>query len=551
MRNLLLIEKEKRMNGQKKQRRVTRITAILMAALLAALCLGVAGCSDSGGEPAGQTDSGDSDTGDAASADGSTLIYGSGDYTAINPALFEHGEINLLLFAGLTAHDAENNVVPGLAEDWTWDDSSLTYTFKLREGLTFHDGEPLTAEDVVFTIEAILDENNGSENITNYTDINSITAEDDLTVKIVLDAPNAAMPDYLTIGILPKHLLEGKNIVEDSFNQNPVGAGPYKFTAWDMGQSITMEKFDDFYLGAPKIDKIIFKIVEDMDTRALQLKSGELTLAQVTPKDAEEFTGDDAFDVYDMDTADYRGVMYNFNNPFWKGNPGLPAALSYAVDREAIVGSVLLGKGQVAWTTLQKGPYANPDVEKYDYDKEKAKAAIEALGWTLGDSGYYEKDGKELGFEISVRPSDQVRVDMANICAQNFQDIGVNAIVDVNEKTDWENQSTFLIGWGSPFDPDDHTYKIFGSEGGANYNYYSNGDVDRTLAEARKSFNQYERAPRYAEFQAAWANDPAYTLIAYIDAIYVAKKGLAGITPDTTLGHHGVGIFWNVYDWTL
>ncbi|MDR1291982.1 MAG: ABC transporter substrate-binding protein [Clostridiales Family XIII bacterium] len=541
------------MDRQKKQRRITRITALLMAAVLAAFSLGAAGCSESGGggetpEQSGQQGDGGSD---AQSADGSTLIYGSGDYTAINPALFEHGEINLLLFAGLTAHDAENKVVPGLAEDWTWDEESLTYTFKLREGLTFHDGEPLTAEDVVFTIETILDEDNGSENITNYTDIDSITAEDDLTVKIALAAPNAAMPDYLTIGVLPKHLLDGKNIVEDSFNQHPVGAGPYKFTAWDMGQSITMERFDDFYLGAPKIEKVVFKIVEDMDTRALQLKSGELTLAQVTPKDAEEFTGDDAFDVYDMDTADYRGVMYNFNNPFWRDNPGLPAALSYAIDREAIVRSVLLGKGQVAWTTLQKGPYANPDVERYDYDTEKAKAAIEALGWRMGDGGYYEKGGKELGFEISVRPSDQVRVDMANICAQNFQDRGVNAVVDINEKTDWENQSAFLIGWGSPFDPDDHTYKIFGSEGGANYSYYSNGDVDRALTEARRSFNQYERAPRYAEFQTAWANDPAYTLIAYIDAIYVAKKGLAGVTQDTTLGHHGVGIFWNVYAWTL
>jgi peptide/nickel transport system substrate-binding protein len=513
---------------------------------MAMMCVFAAGCSGGNGSE-GET----GETGDASAANESTLVYGSGDYTAINPALFEHGEINLMLFAGLTAHDASNNVVPGLAEDWTWDDASLTYTFTLREGLTFHDGEPLTAEDVVFTIETILDEDNGSENITNYTDITSITAEDELTVKITLDAPNAAMPDYLTIGILPKHLLEGKNIVEDSFNQNPVGAGPYKFAGWDMGQSITMEKFDGFYLGEPKIDTVIFKIVEDMDARALQLKSGELTLAQVTPKDAEEFTDDSAFDVYDMDTADYRGIMYNFNNPFWKENPGLPAALSYAIDREAIVESVLLGKGQVAWSTLQKGPYVNQDVEKFDYDKEKAKSGIEALGWKMGDGGYYEKDGNELGFEISVRPSDQVRVDMANVCAQNLQDIGVNAVVAINEKTDWENQSTFLIGWGSPFDPDDHTYKIFGSEGGANYSFYANEDVDRILTEARKHFESDERAPYYAEFQEVWAKDPAYTLIAYIDAVYVAKKGLAGITSDTTLGHHGVGIFWNVYEWTL
>ena len=106
---------------------------------------------------------------------GDTLVYGSQDYTAINPALYEHGEINALLFAGLTAHDEDNKVVPALAESWKFDEESLTYTFKLREGLTFHDGEALTSADVKFTLEAILDEDNQSEIISNYTDIDKIT----------------------------------------------------------------------------------------------------------------------------------------------------------------------------------------------------------------------------------------------------------------------------------------------------------------------------------------------------------------------------------------
>ena len=95
--------------------------------------------------------------------DANTLVYGSQDYTAINPALYEHGEINALLFAGLTSHDEENNVVPALAESWDFNEETLTYTFHLQEGLTFHDGEPLTAEDVEFTLNAILDEDNQSK----------------------------------------------------------------------------------------------------------------------------------------------------------------------------------------------------------------------------------------------------------------------------------------------------------------------------------------------------------------------------------------------------
>ena len=522
--------------------------AILLAIVLAAASFSLAGCAT---DPSESPSEGSSESTPATGADAKTIVYGSGDYTSINPALYEHGEINSLLFAGLTARDAENNVIPGLAEEWTFDEETLTYTFKLRDGITFHDGEKLTSEDVKFTLETIMNEDYGSEIMSNYEEIEEITTDGDLTVNIKLDRPNVAMPDYLTVGILPKHLLDGENVAEAAFNQNPIGAGPYKLTEWDMGQSISMEKFDDYYLGAPKLDKIIFKIVEAYDARALQLKSGELTLAQVTPKDSEEFKSDDRFTTYVMDTADYRGIMYNFNNPFWQKHRELPAALSYAVDRQAMIDSVLLGMGQIAYSPLQKGAFANDGIEKYDYSPENAKAAIEAAGWILGSNGYYEKDGEELAFEISVRPSDPVRVDMANIAAQNFQDIGVNAVVVPNAKTDWANQYTFLIGWGSPFDPDDHTYKVFGTDKGANYSSYSNVKVDELLEQGRSFEEASERMPYYQDFQVELAKDPAYTFFAYIDAVYIADKALTGISSETTLGHHGVGIFFNVHEWDL
>ena len=288
--------------------------------------------------------------GEAESAEGdNTLVYGSSDYTAINPALFEHGEINLLLFAGLTAHDENNSIVPALAEKWDFNESTNTYEFTLREGLTFHDGEPLTSEDVKFTIEAIMNPDNGSENASNFEDVVSVEAPDKLHVNIKLKAPNVAMLDYLTIGVLPKHLLEGQDMTTSDFNQNPVGAGPYKLVSRDMGQSITMEKFEGYYRGTPKIDKVVFKIVEDTDARALQLESGELNFAQITPKSEKKFKDREGFKVYEMNTSDYRGIMYNFNNKLWQDNPELPAALSYAVDRRAIIDAVLLGHGQEAY----------------------------------------------------------------------------------------------------------------------------------------------------------------------------------------------------------
>ena len=484
-------------------------------------------------------------------ADGNTLVYGSGDYTAINPALYEHGEINLLLFVGLTAHDGENNVVPGLAKSWSFDEATNTYSFTLREGLTFHDGDDLTAEDVKFTIDAIMNPDNGSENASNFEDVKEVKVIDDTHIDIVLTAPNAAMPDYLTIGILPKHLLEGEDMTVSSFNQNPVGAGPYKLVSWDMGQAIVMEKFDDYYQGTPNIDTVVFKIVEDTDARALQLESGELNFAQITPKAESKFTDKEGYSVYSMTTSDYRGIMYNFNNDFFKEHRELPAILSYAIDRQAIIDSVLLGHGQVAYSPLQAGTYNNENIEKYTYDPEKAQALLEGEGWAKNADGIYEKGGETLSFTINCGQGDQVRIDMANICAQNLNDIGADVKVEVPAEVDWAGQDTYLIGWGSPFDPDDHTYKVFGTDKGANYSCYSNSEVDRLLTEARQTDDESSRKALYAQFQQELAEDPAYTFIAYIDAIYAGSDKITGITEDTILGHHGVGIFHNIHEWEI
>ena len=479
------------------------------------------------------------------------LVYGSGDYTSINPALFEHGEINSLLFNGLTAHDKYNNIIPALAKSWDYDEATLTYTFHLRDDVKWHDGEPFTAEDVKFTYDTINNPDNGSEIATNYEDITNIEIVDDYTVKITLKNKNVAMLDYLSVGIIPKHILEGQDIMTSDFNRHPIGTGPYKFANWDEGQGITLVKNEEYFRKSPNIDKIIFKIVNDTKARVMQLKSGELDLAQVTPKDIETFKNDDNFVVDIMKTSDYRGIMYNFNYPLFKENRELPNALSYAIDREAIVDNILLGYGDAAYSPLQMGIYNDSEIEKFEYNPEKAKQLLEEAGWKLGSDGIYSKNGTKLSFELVCMEGDQERIDMANFAAQELKQIGVDVRVTVKSDIDWENQAAFLIGWGSPFDPDDHTYKVFSTNGGANYNSYSNEKIDELLTKARQTDVYEERLEYYKEFQEEMTKDLPYTFLAYIDSIYVAKNNLEGITKETVLGHHGVGIFWNVEDWDL
>lgn len=480
-----------------------------------------------------------------------TLVYGSHDYTSINPALYEHGEINLLLFNGLTAHDENNKVIPCLAENWEYDKDNLTYTFNLRKDVKWHDGKPFTANDVKFTFDTIENPENNSEIKTNYENIKEIQVVNDNTVKFILKNENVALLDYLTVGIIPKHILENEDISTAEFNRHPIGTGPYKFSNWDEGQSISLVRNEDYFKGEPKINNIVFKIVEDSKARVMQLESGELDLTQVTPKDISKFDKNDKFNVDVMNTSDYRGIMYNFNVPLFKNNRELPNALSYAIDRKAIVKNILLGYGQVAYSPLQKGKYNDENMEKFEYSPEMTRKILEDNGWVLDNENVYEKNGTKLSFELVCPEGDQERIDIAKFAAQQLREVGANVKVAIKSNIDWENQDAYLIGWGSPFDPDDHTYKVFTTDGGANYGYYSNTKIDEILKKARETDVDGERQKYYKEFQEELTKDMPYTLLVYIDAIYVAKSNITGIKTDTTLGHHGVGIFWNVQDWNI
>ena len=484
-------------------------------------------------------------------ADASTLVYGSGDYTRINPAMDEHGEINILIFNGLTAHDGENQVIPALAKSWEFDEETCTYTFHLEEGVTWHDGEPFTANDVKFTIEAIMDPENGSENAPNYEDVQEINVIDDHTIVFKLDAPNVAFLDYMTMAVLPEHLLEGENMQESDFFRHPIGTGPYKMAEWDEGQAIVLEKNEEYFKGEPNIDEVIFKIVPDDNAKALQMDSGELDLALLTPKDAQGFAEKEGYTCYDMKTSDYRGILFNFNNEYWTENKDIITGVWYGIYQEIIIYSVLLGEGMPAYGPLQRNIYNDENVEHYDYNPEKAKEILESVGCTMGDDGFYYRNGEKLGFVISVGAGDQVRVDIAQAAAQQLKEIGIDVTVEIPAQVDWGGQMAYLIGWGSPFDADDHTYKVFGTDKGANYSGYSNALVDQYLTEARQSDDPEVRKEAYAKFQEELAKDPAYAFICYIDANYVAKSSIQGIDEETIMGHHGVGIFWNITEWTI
>ncbi|WP_050607728.1 ABC transporter substrate-binding protein [Clostridium niameyense] len=487
---------------------------------------------------------------------GKTLVFGAEfEDEKLNPILLEsHSLTNDLIFRGLMRFDENNLPKPEIAESYTISDDKLTYDFKMKKGIKFHDGKEVKAEDVVFTLKSILDDKVNSEVKPEFTEIKDVQAVNDHEVKITLKNQFPPLLDKLTIGIVPKHCLEGKDINNADFNQHPIGAGPFKFEKWEKGSNLTLAKFKDYYEKTGNIEKLVIKSLADYNARAMQLQTGEIDVAYIEPSQVSKVEKLDNVKVYKLKTADYRCMMYNMRSDLFK-DVNLRKALNYCIDRKGMVNGILLGYGSVAYSPLQINKFNDEKVEKYSYNLDKANKMLDEAGWKKGSDGIRVKDGKKLTFKITAPKTDEVRVKIAEYYANQFKKVGVDAKA---EALDWNaieipKCDTFILGWGSPFDADDHTFKLFHSseiEGGDNYGAYSDPKVDKDLQKARTTFDENVRKKYYNEFQEDLAANPPYNFGVYLDALYGVNKRVSGVK-EKILGHHGAGFLWNVEQWNI
>ena len=506
-------------------RKNTKMKSFLSIAAVSALMLvTLAGCGDGNGS-AGTGDAvqaGVTSTSNAGTSK-NTLIFAGEGQSVLNPLLNNTDDIQSIIFSGLMKYDGNNKPVTDLAESYKYDENTKTYTFHLRDGVKWHDGEDFTADDVVFTYKALTEDESLSSGITsNYEDIKSITAPDKNTVVIQMEQDNAAMLDYFTIGIIPKHLLEGKDLNTDSFNQNPVGTGRYKLVSWDTAANqITLIKNDDYYGKVPNIENIIFKNVTDENTKATMMQ------------------------------ADWRGISLNFKKDFWSKNKDSAAVLNYALDKNAILNAVVEGEGEAAYSPIQTNSMGgNTNADIYSYNLNKFAQEMEKLGWTKGSDGIYERNGQKFRFNLMVPESEVERVDIAKLAAKQLQSAGIDMKLEVVSGWNYTDYDAFLAGQAYPYDAD-ALYAALTTNGSGNSLGYSNQKVDELLESARHETDANQRKELYGEFEEAFSQEPGSVLICYLDAFYVSDAGIKGIDTNRLLDHHARGILWNVEEWTL
>ncbi|MFJ4830582.1 ABC transporter substrate-binding protein [Streptomyces sp. NPDC088747] len=516
------------------------------AAVAAAMVSGVAACSAPGGGSGGGT-----------SAD-SVVIGVASEPDSLSPLLGYGKDGNSKLFDGLLARNADLKLVPALAKALPEVGADgLTYTYTLRDGVEFSDGEPLTAADVVFTYETVLDEKTNNTSRSELDAIKDVRADGDDKVVFTLKYPYAPFADRTILPVVPEHVAGDQDPNTGSFNTKPIGTGPYVLSAWSKGEKLTFKANPHYWGGAPKVKTVTMAVIEDDDVRATRLRSGDLDGAILPPNLAATFKNDSDRKTYGAKSYDFRTVTLPTQNKV-AGDRAIRLALDAAVDREAMAEKILDGAGRPAYGPLPVGdPWFTKGIER-PQDLDKAKQILDRAGWKAGADGVRAKSGRRAAFTLLYPSGDKVRQDHALAYASDVKKAGIDVKV---ESATWEvieprmKDDAVLAGGGSTGDPDFGLYTLLYSslagDGFNNMGRYDNPAVDNALDTGRRSQDEATRRAAYDTLQRELVKDPGYTFLTHIDHLYVLADRWTGLTTQLEPHEHGFasGPWWNLEDW--
>ncbi len=534
-----------------------------LAPLLALLCAAAAGC----GRPAeGGADEGQTRAEDDKPARGDSLIEASiGDVSGFIPNITSDSashEVASLVYSGLLRRDRHLNIVGDLAESWEFSRNCLALTFHLRKNATWQDGKPLTADDVLFTYEAMIDPKTPTAYKEDFLAVKSAEVLDPHTIRFLYGKAYAQALDSWEMWILPKHLLasyvrEGR-LREAPQNRFPVGSGPYRFSEWKSGEKVVLTANADYYAGRPYISRVVYRIIPSQATIFLELKAQGVDYApKLTAIQFKRQTDYPAFrkayDKYRYAGNAYTYLGFNLRDPRF-ADRRVRQAFAYAIDKHELIEGVLLGLGQEATGPYKPGTWAyNPNVRRYPHDPARARALLAEAGWkdTDGD-GLLDKDGKPFTFEILTNQGNDERKKVAELIQSSLKEIGVGVEIRVIEWASFLKEyikkrrfDAIVLGWGIGIDPDQyevwHSSKMGPDE--LHHISYANPEVDRLLEKGRSFCDKKDRLPYYRRFQEVLAEDQPVIFLYFPDALPVVSSRVRGIEPGAS------GIQYNFPEW--
>ena len=445
--------------------------------------------------------------------------------------------VNRFFFDALTRPDPKTlEPKPDLATEWSVRGDGLAWTFKLVHNAKWHDGKPFTADDVKYTYDVILDpKQNSARRSALAPVIKNVKVVDAGTVVFELTEPLASFPTIAAynVGIVPKHLLEGKEHgkAADFNTKHPVSTGPYRIVEAVAGDHYTFEATPDYFGGRAKIDRVMFKVIPDVNTQVAQIQSGELDFAVIQPTNMPAIRGARNVKLQTVPFLGFEHITFAYTHPLF-ADPRVRQAMVYALDRESILRSILLGQG-----TLATGPIPplfrwayNDALKPVPFDPNKAQQLLKDAGWQKGADGTLTKDGKPFEFELGVDKGNPTRERIAQASQQAYRALGMKVNLKVDEwpvyvkkllSKQWEAYVGF---WVLPPDPELTNY--YAPDATFNPGNYSNRQVTSLLQKGRRTTDLKERAQVYREMQKIMVDDPPGVFIYYPVDIRAMRSNL-------------------------
>lgn len=531
--------------------------------LLLAFGIGVSGCNNSD-SPVDGAAGGITDGVDMTPVTGDAIVSGSiGDASNLIPMLAGDSsshQISARLFDPLVTYDKTESILePRLAERWEVSEDGLTIAFYLRKDVQWEDGAPFTVRDIEFGFNTIRDPNTLTAYAEDFLQVKTFEILDEHAFRVTYDKPFApALASWGNLVVLPRHLLEGKNINEATeFARKPVGLGQYKLGEWVPQKSITLEVNEEYYRGRPYVDRVVTRIIPDLQTQFLELKSGGLDTMGLSPLQYSRQTSnaefERSFSKFQYITNSYTYLGYNLENPLFQ-DVRVRRALTHAIDKKEIVNAVLLGLGEPANVPYKPGTYwVNEDLPILAYDPAKARALLAEAGWSDSDGdGLLDKDGKPFSFEIITNQGNDLREKTATIIQARLKAVGIEVSVRIiewsafiNNFIDKRDFEAVVLGWSLNLDPDQydiwHSTKTKAKQ--FNFVSFKNAEADEILEKGRRTFDRSERKGYYDRFQEILNDEQPYTFLYVGYALPVIHKRFQGIVPAPA------GIWYNFKDW--
>lgn len=436
--------------------------------------------------------------------------------------------VHQLVYDNLLALDDQLRVVGGLATTWEQPDP-LTYVVRLRQGVKFHDGHELTADDVVYTFNCFIDPNFVSPRKGAYRTLDRVDAVDRYTVRFTLKEPFGSFPIQLVMPVVPKG-------AGPELRDRPVGTGPYRFVSFAVDDRVELAAFTDYFRGAPKNDGIVLKVVPDEIMRALELRKGtvDMVVNDLSPDVIHQLEAEDSVGITESAGTDYAYVGVNMRDAILK-DKRVRHALGYAINRQAIVDHLRRGLATPAIGILPPVSWAFDDgVFQFTYDPAKARALLEEAGYTDPDG-----DGPEprLRLSLKVSTNEFIRLQAA-VIQQDLKAVGIDLDVRSYEFATLYadvlkgNFQLFTLQWVGVSDPD-MLRRVFHSKqmppNGFNRGYYENPEVDRLIDAAMAAAGDADRRRVYSAAQRLIAEEAPYISLWYKTNVAVARTGIEGV----------------------